>query len=163
MQGSTVRVDVGMRRTSRNFSPPRQKGAAAIEFALVFVIFFAVFYGLVSYSLPLLMMQSFNNAAAEAVRQGVAINPGVSNYNTVVVNQANAALVSQLSWLPPVLAFNPTTDAMVQFNGKVLSVTINYPKSRLTQVMPVLTLPGIGAVPNLPTFLSAQASLQLAP
>jgi Flp pilus assembly protein TadG len=152
-----------MRRTSRNFSPQRQKGAAAIEFALVFMIFFAVFYGLVSYSLPLLMMQSFNNATAEAVRQGVAINPGVSNYNNVVITQANAALTSQLSWLPSALAFNATTDALVTFNGKVLSVAINYPKSKLTQVMPVLTLPGIGDVPNLPTYLSAQASLQLAP
>jgi Flp pilus assembly protein TadG len=163
MQGSTVRVDVGMRRTSRNFSPPRQKGAAAIEFALVFVIFFAVFYGLVSYSLPLLMMQSFNNAAAEAVRQAVAINPGVNNYSSVVINQANGVLTSQLQWLPSALAFNAATDAQVTFNGKVLSVQIKYPKSRLTQVMPVLTLPGIGDVPNLPTFLSAQASLQLAP
>jgi hypothetical protein len=32
--------------------PRKQKGAVAIEFALVFIIFFAVFYGLVSYSLP---------------------------------------------------------------------------------------------------------------
>jgi hypothetical protein len=29
--------------------------------------------------------------------------------------------------------------------------------------MPVMTLPGIGNVPNLPTYLSAEASLQLAP
>ena len=44
--------------------PRKQKGAAAIEFALVFVIFFAVFYGMLSYSLPLLLMQSFHQAAA---------------------------------------------------------------------------------------------------
>ena len=48
-----------------------QKGAVAIEFALVFIIFFAVFYGLVSYGLPFVMMQSFNQATAEAVRRSV--------------------------------------------------------------------------------------------
>ena len=42
----------------------KQKGAAAIEFALVFVIFFAVLYGVISYSLPLLLVQSFRPSAA---------------------------------------------------------------------------------------------------
>ncbi|MFH7423116.1 pilus assembly protein, partial [Pseudomonas syringae pv. tagetis] len=37
----------------------RQQGDAAIEFAAVFVFLFAVFYGVVSYSPPLQMMQSF--------------------------------------------------------------------------------------------------------
>jgi len=152
-----------MRRTSGNFSPARQKGAAAIEFALVFVIFFGVFYGLVTYSLPLLMMQSFNNATAEAVRQSVAISPSVNNYNSVVTTQANTVLSNQLAWIPSAFAFNVASDAVVTFDGKLLSVRINYPKSKLTQVMPVLTLPGIGSVPNLPTYLSAEASLQLAP
>ena len=161
MQGSTVRVDVGMRRTSGNFSPARQKGAAAIEFALVFVIFFGVFYGLVTYSLPLLMMQSFNNAAAEAVRQSVAISPSVNNYSTVVTTQANTVLSSQLAWIPS--GFNVASDARVTFDGKLLRVRIDYPKTKLTQVMPVLSLPGIGDVPNLPPYLSAEASLQLAP
>jgi Flp pilus assembly protein TadG len=152
-----------MRRTSRNFPPARQKGAAAIEFALVFVIFFGIFYGLVTYSLPLMMMQSFNNATAEAVRQSVAISPSVNNYSTVVTTQANTVLSSQLAWIPSAFAFDVTSDAVVTFDGKLLRVRINYPQSKLTQVMPVLTLPGIGSVPNLPTYLSAEASLQLAP
>jgi len=32
--------------------PHKQKGAAAIEFALVFIIFFGVLYGIISYSQP---------------------------------------------------------------------------------------------------------------
>ena len=51
----------------RNSLPHKQKGAAAIEFALVFIVFFSVFYGIVSYSLPMLLMQSFNQSTAEAV------------------------------------------------------------------------------------------------
>ena len=44
----------------------KQKGAAALEFAMVFMIFFAIFYGLVSYSLPLLLMQSFTRPPPKA-------------------------------------------------------------------------------------------------
>ena len=39
------------------------------------MVFFAIFYGAVSYSLPLLMMQSFTEASAEATRRVVALNP----------------------------------------------------------------------------------------
>jgi hypothetical protein len=41
-----------------------------------------------------------------------------------------------------------------------LKVSINYPTSKLRQVIPFLTLPGIGSVPNLPATLTASSSLQ---
>lgn len=142
----------------------RQKGAAAIEFAAVFVIFFGVFYALVSYSLPLLMMQSFNAAASEAVRRSVALSPsiGTATYATQVVTQAKTTVQSQLNWMPASLNF-AASDIQVTFTSGLLTVAINYPKSKLTQVLPLLTLPVIGEVPRLPTYLSAQASLQLVP
>lgn len=142
----------------------RQKGAAAIEFAAVFVIFFGVFYALVSYSLPLLMLQSFNAAASEAVRRSVALSPsiGSATYATQVVTQAKTTVLDQLNWMPPSLNFT-ASDIKVTLVSGLLTVTITYPKSRLTQVLPVLTLPLIGEVPKLPNNLSAQASLQLVP
>ncbi len=141
--------------------PRKQKGAAAIEFALVFIIFFAVFYGLVSYSLPLLLMQSFNAATAEAVRQSVALDPNTANYNTVIVTRAKAVLTQQLGALPSSVNFNVNTDASATYTtGKLLTVRIDYPKAKLAQIIPLLSLPGIGTVPNLPATLSAQASLQ---
>lgn len=141
--------------------PHKQKGAAAIEFALVFIIFFAVFYGLVSYSLPLLLMQSFNAATAEAVRQSVALDPNTANYNTVIVTRAKAVLTQQLGALPSSVNFNVNTDASATYTtGKLLTVRIDYPKAKLAQIIPLLSLPGIGTVPNLPATLSAQASLQ---
>lgn len=141
--------------------PRKQKGAAAIEFALVFIIFFAVFYGLVSYSLPLLLMQSFNAATAEAVRQSVALDPNTANYNTVIVTRAKAVLTQQLGALPSSVNFNVNTDASATYtSGKLLTVRIDYPKAKLAQIIPLLSLPGIGTVPNLPATLSAQASLQ---
>lgn len=151
-----------MQSAPRNFSAHRQKGAAAIEFAAVFIAFFAVFYGLVSYCLPLLMMQSFNAAASEAVRRSVALSPSTANYSTVIVTQAQSVLVKQLAWLPAALAFN-SSDALVTYTAGVLSVQINYPTSRINQAIPFLVLPGIGQVPNLPATLSAKASMQLVP
>lgn len=147
---------------TRASGPRRQRGAAAIEFAAVFVIFFAIFYGVVSYSLPLLMVQSFNAAASEAVRRSVALSPGVANYSTLVSAQAETVLLKQLEWMPSALGFS-SSDYSVAFNGTTLTVSINYPKSKLTRVLPFLTLPVIGEVPRLPTNLSAQASIQLVP
>jgi Flp pilus assembly protein TadG len=138
-----------------------QTGAVALEFALVFIIFFAVFYGLVSYSLPLVMMQSFNQATAEAVRRSVAVDPNTPNYSTVVINTANATLTQQLSWIPPVFNLVVGVDTSTQYSGTgLLTVQVSYPVSKLNQVMPVLLLPGIGPVPSLPSHLTATSSLQ---
>ena len=138
-----------------------QTGAVAIEFALVFIIFFAVFYGLVSYSLPLVMMQSFNQATAEAVRRSVAVDPNTPNYSTVVLNTANATLTQQLSWIPPVFNLVVGVDTSSQYSATgLLTVRVDYPVSKLNQVMPVLVLPGVGAVPSLPSHLTAASSLQ---
>lgn len=139
--------------------PSKQKGAAAIEFAAVFVIFFAVFYGLVSYSLPLLMMQSFNQATAEAVRRAMAVDPNSANYATTVQNQANSVVQAQTLWIPSLFNFTATDYSSVYTNG-VLTVRIDYPTAKLTQVLPRLVLPVVGPVPNLPTTLSALSSVQ---
>lgn len=148
--------------SSKASLPHKQRGAAAIEFAVVFIIFFAVFYGVVSYSLPLLMMQSFNAAASEAVRRSVALSPAAVNYDQLVVTQARDVVMTQLAWMPASLGFT-TSDATVTYTAGVLTVRIAYPKTRLMRVLPFLTLPGIGEVPRLPAQLSAQASMKLVP
>ncbi|MBD8492717.1 pilus assembly protein [Pseudomonas syringae] len=151
-------------RANRLSGPRHQKGAAAIEFAAVFVIFFALFYALVSYSLPLLMVQSFNAATSEAVRRSVALSPsiGTVTYNALVLTQAKTTVQNQLTWMPASLNFAPEDIKVTLVNG-LLTVSIQYPTSKLTQVLPLLILPVIGEVPRLPAVLSAQASLQLVP
>lgn len=140
----------------------RQKGAAAIEFAAVFVVFFAVFYGVVSYALPLLMLQSFHQASSEAVRRCMALDPTSATYRTDVPALAREVLAQQLAWMPGTLKFQPGTDAVVTLsNTNLLTVRINYAKARLTTVLPVLDLPVVGEVPRLPATLGATASLQL--
>lgn len=140
--------------------PHKQKGAAAIEFALVFIIFFGVFYGIISYSLPLLLMQSFNQSTAEAVRRSVALDPATPGYNAALIARATSELTTQTAWIPPALNFDTATDATVNFVDGLLTVRINYPTHKISAVIPFLTLPGIGQVPNLPATLTASSSLQ---
>ncbi|MCF5051586.1 pilus assembly protein [Pseudomonas syringae] len=141
--------------------PKKQKGAAAIEFALVFVIFFAVFYGLISYSLPLLLMQSLNQAAAEAVRQAMAIDPvsAGSEYSQRLTDRAKDTVEAQLKWMPKSFQFSRNL-VTATYTGTTLTVIINYPSSQLYDVLPALVLPGVGTVPKLPPHLSARSSLQ---
>ena len=132
-------------------STRRQKGAAAIEFALVFVLFFAVLYGIVSYSLPMLLMQSFNNATAEAVRQSVSIAtaPSDPNYKTHVETRARSVLDSQLSWIPAAMSVpNSAITVALDVPTGVLRVSIDYPPERLANVVP--RLPFLPALHDLP-------------
>ena len=142
--------------------PQQQKGAVAIEFALVFVVFFAVLYGVISYSLPLLLVQSFNHSTAEAVRRSVAVDPTSLTdvaYKKAVEDVATGVLNDKLSWVPSgiegsiqkVAAYDPTT--------KLLTVTVKLKAKDLSSIMPMLKLPGI-TVPSLPEELTAQSSLQ---
>ncbi|CRM86154.1 Flp pilus assembly protein TadG [Pseudomonas sp. 22 E 5] len=142
--------------------PRKQKGAAAIEFALVFGIFFAVFYGLISYSLPLLMLQSFNQAAAEGVRQAMSVDPVAAGtaYPTQVTTLAKTTAKNQLKWIPASFQFSDDL-ITANYTGNTLTVTIKYPTSRLYSVFPALVLPVIGTVPNLPANLLVSSSLQL--
>ena len=152
-----------MHNTKRTPDGRKQKGAAAIEFAAVFVIFFGVFYALVSYSLPLLMMQSFNAATSEAVRRSVALSPTINNYSSLIVSQAQGVLSQQLDWMPATLAQDVKQYTYVTYTAGVLKASIAYPKENLHQILPVLSLPVVGEIPRLPTYLSAEASLQLVP
>ncbi|KAB0491806.1 TadE/TadG family type IV pilus assembly protein [Pseudomonas vancouverensis] len=140
--------------------PRKQKGAAAIEFALVFIIFFGVFYGIISFSVPLLLMQSFNQSTAEAVRSSMALDPTTPGYQAALLARAKSVLTTQTQWIPAALNFNVNTDASFDYTGGVLTVRISYPSSKIGAVIPFLNLPGIGQVPNLPANLSAVSSLQ---
>ena len=127
---------------------------------MVFVIFFAVFYGMLSYSLPLLLMQSFHQAAAEGVRRSVSLDPTIPGYSALVVQRAKDAAQAQLNWIPSSLKFLPGYITATYTNNNLLTVKITYPSDNIKAVLPALVLPGVGTVPNLPTNLTATSSLQ---
>ena len=54
----------------------RQKGAYAVEFAFVFVIFFLILYGMITYGLIFAAQQSMNFAAESGARAGLQWQSG---------------------------------------------------------------------------------------
>ncbi|QRY81657.1 pilus assembly protein [Pseudomonas sp. PDNC002] len=146
-----------------------QKGTVAIEFAGVFVLFFAVLYGLLGYCVPLLMLQAFNDAAASGARIAVSVNPNVSGYATVLRTAVTNEVNQRLSWMPTSwrngcysgqFLDTPTTETVNGRNYTRVRVCVNYPYST-SPIVPLLTLPGIGTVPQLPAVLTGQASVLL--
>lgn len=152
--------------------PSRQRGAAAIEFGLLFLLFFAVFYALVSYALPMLMMQAFHHAAMAGARAAVAVGretfADATDYvDNGVVPAVRNTVGGRLTWLPA-----PAQDVVLGAgNGNVgvafdegtgiVTVRVSYDNYAANPLMPILNLPGIGPVPRLPANLTAEASLEL--
>lgn len=145
---------VSLRKVMRR----RQKGAAAIEFALVFVLAFTVFYAMVSYAFPLLMLQTFNSASAQAVRAAVKADPLSDDFEATVETLATTEADRQLSYLPPMIRSRINVTAGIEDGTRVV-VRIEYPNYNSNPVIPVITLPLIGQVPKVPDLLAAEASL----
>ncbi|WAK03627.1 TadE/TadG family type IV pilus assembly protein [Methylobacter sp. YRD-M1] len=146
----------------------KQRGAAAIEAALLFVIFFTLFYAIVSYSMPILMMQAFNHAASAGARAAVAIDPATDNYDAAVESRVRAVVGDLLNWLPSAahsaVLGDGNKNVQVDFDqpsAGMLTVTVSFPNYTDKPLIPILKFPGIGDVPNLPKNLSARAAVQL--
>ncbi|MBD9513572.1 MULTISPECIES: TadE/TadG family type IV pilus assembly protein [Pseudomonadaceae] len=147
-----------------------QRGAVAIEFAAVFVLFFAVLYGLLGYCVPLLMLQSFNDAAAAGARVAVSVNPQApGGYNAALKAAVDSAVTERLSWMPASwrngcyggqFMATPTTESVSGRDYTRVQVCVSYPYAT-SPIVPLLTLPGIGTVPRLPDVLSGTASVLL--
>lgn len=146
----------------------RQRGAAAIEFALLFLLFFVLFYALVSYAAVMLLVTAFEHAAEEGARSAISVDPlafGSSGaYQTAVETQVRTTVNASLRWLPAkakaqVLSGNGVSIEPIV--GGVLIVHVKYVGYATNPLMPILTLPIVGAVPNVPADLEGVARLQL--
>lgn len=145
-----------------------QRGAAAIEAALLFVIFFALFYAIVSYSIPMMMMQVFNHAASAGARAGVAVERSffageeeaeaayIAGVEARVRDVVDAFLDDTL--LPSARA---NSNVAVNWNGDILIVTVRYAGYRANPLVPILRFPVIGDVPRLPDDLIGRAAVQI--
>lgn len=148
----------------------KQAGAAAIEFALLFVLFFMVFYALVSYAMAMMLRESFQHAAEEGVRSAIAVDNQAfatnGGYQSAVETQARTTVGNSLAWLPTGVKTQVLGDgnANVQMSwgaSNTLTVKVQYSGYTANPIMPVLTLPLVGDVPRLPADLVGQAVIQL--
>lgn len=145
-----------------------EKGVAVIEFALVFTLVFAVFWALVSYTFPFILLQAMNRAVAESTRVAANLPTSLStdDYKASVINVAERELSRQLKqgWLP-VKFTNGLTFLSARFETndglRVLVVEAKYPNYSANPIIPILSLPGIGQVPKLPQDLVAKVVMVL--
>lgn len=146
------------RQHSKNHA---QRGVAVIEFALVFTIVWAVFWSLVCYVAPLIVLQTMHRASAEGARVGAMID-SVSLRKI----QAEAAANKELDSLPASWRVGANAVATVcadPVDGEpcLLTVTITQPYAANAPLKPIINLPGIGTIPALPVELRSEASLLL--
>lgn len=139
----------------------RQSGAAAIEFALVFVLLFFVFYALLSVTFPMLLMQTFEEAAAEGTRQAVAINrddfADLDDYRQAVSDRAVQVTSTRIEWIPN--RDHITVDATWEDN--VVDVTINLDYAAHPIIPPLGAVPGFdGPFPPIPDTVGATSTVE---
>ena len=121
---------MAMRRRNRD-----QRGAAAVEFALVLPIFLMVLFGIVDFGYMINRNSIINNAARDAVR--VATFPGVTEAE---VRQAAANTLDDVPGAVVVLGCRPAkqTDPTCTFadrkSGNYAQVTIRYEHEMITPV-----------------------------
>lgn len=149
----------------------RQRGAAAIEFALLFVLFFVLFYAIVAYSLAMLLIQGLTQAAEEGVRAAIVVDPLAFGNSAAYTGKVESVVLErvgkELAWLPTkakqlvVDGGNINVAASMIGTERLITVTVTYPGYSTDGLIPTLKLPLIGAVPNLPTDLVGKASVQL--
>jgi len=138
-------------------SSRRQRGAAAVEFTLIFMVLFLLFYGLVGYTMPLLLAATFQDLAASSLRDVVELRAYADedmDYQARVVEQISR------SWIPEKWR-QPCPDYQGHFldNGGAIwrvCVRIDDP----TRIIPPLNLLGV-SVPDLPGEIRGEAMIQL--
>lgn len=149
----------------------RQRGAAAIEFALLFLLFFVLFYALVSYATAMLLVNGFEHAALGGARAAIAVDPGAfsgGNYIAEgVAPRVRESVGRSLEWLPvrvkaKVLG-EGNANVEVAYGAGVLTVRVRYAGYAAEPLLPVLVVPLFGPVPRLPTDLVGQAVVELDP
>ncbi|RRQ21438.1 TadE/TadG family type IV pilus assembly protein [Thiohalobacter thiocyanaticus] len=148
----------------------RQRGSTALEFALLFLPFFALFYAIVSYGLVFLLMESFSSAAEGGARAAVAVDPtaytDTNDYlNNGVIPVVRDQVAAQLDWLPDsvknqVLGAD-NQNVGVSLSNRVLTVEVGYEDYHSNPVIPMLTLPMIGDLPKVPAALGSRANVRL--
>lgn len=129
-----------------------QGGAAAVEFALVLMAFFAIFYAVVQYGLAFLLQQSLTMAVEEGAR--AALRDAADDATRR--SRAQATVAAALSWLPDAAALAPQVAiAPCPGDGSATCATVSVACDAL---VPPMDLPGLAGMPGR---FAATATVQL--
>jgi Flp pilus assembly protein TadG len=163
-----------MFRDDGALAPTHQRGAAGIEFALIFPLLFALFYAVVGYGLTMTLIESMTNAASEGSRVALAVDwqnacPPPTDSTCIqaaVTDVVRDSVGEQLAWLPPTMktavlgADNGNVQVLIE-EGSTLVVVLEHPDFANNGFVPVIQLPLLGNVPAVPAVLTVEARVSL--
>lgn len=132
----------------------RQRGAAAIEFALLFIPFFAIFYAAVSYGLTFVLLEGMSHAAQEGARRALRVDSLAQ-----LAPAVEARIDLALAWVPTILRDRIVTSVGPPLPDGRIVISVSYPGYAANPPVPVLTLPFIGPVPKVPVNLESHADV----
>ena len=156
-----------------------QHGAIAIEFAVLFSVFFAVLYAIIAYSIPLLLLLTFKQVAADAARATIAVDPAAENATYKGNLESQVLTVIGRSWIANTKWYAPcssNTDDAAAGDGdgdgdnyskltkdRTLTVCIRYVSDNYNDnpIVPTLTLPIVGQIPRLPELIEGRSTIRL--
>jgi Flp pilus assembly protein TadG len=129
----------------------RQDGVAAVEFAIVSMVFLVILFGILTYGFIFGLDQSMNHAAEEGARS--AISAPTSPGETLALTKAHDTAMNRLSWLGSRIQSSDVVATLLDpcpndAAVKCVQVTITYPWD---------TRPIIAKFPGLPTPTQMQA------
>ena len=107
----------------------RQKGAAAIEFALVLPLLVLLLFGTIEFGLLLFNQQVITNASREGARAGIVAGSSRvtdAEIESVVSNYCLDNLISFAGNTTPVIAIDPSGNRDGSLFGEDLTVTVTY-------------------------------------
>lgn len=152
--------------TIRSLSPPRrQRGVYAIEFAVVFMVFFSLLYAVICYGMLFAFRLGLQNAAEDGARAALQYQSSLGARKTRAVDVATA----QSNWMPAVVKPVITAQICATESGNCAPTTCGLAWSRRCQVEVLVQANNIGSLlPPLPSFaipdqIAGKASMLLDP
>ena len=147
------------------------KGAASIEMAIVFMLIFSLFYGIISYAIPLILGSVYQQLSAEVLRKSVntsdiylyRADSGDENIDDILEKaEALSRKIIADSWLPEKWAYR-----CEGYGDNVLAVSADGSEWKAcvrhgqpSSIMPVISLLGFN-LPQLPDEIKGEASLRI--
>ncbi|MDP9990585.1 Flp pilus assembly protein TadG [Variovorax boronicumulans] len=151
-------------KTSRISAAARsQRGAYAIEFALVFLIFFSLLYAIICYGMLFTFRVGLQNAAEDGARAALQYQ------NSLEARRQHAQDVAktQSNWMPPIVNLNPVAQICTVEDNICISAKCGSNWTMRCQIVVTVTATNLRALlPPLPNFaipdqIVGQASMLL--
>ncbi|PPE74721.1 pilus assembly protein TadG [Solimonas fluminis] len=166
-------------KTMRRPFPKAQRGASAMEFALVLPVFLLILYGLITFGAAFYTQLAVSRAAEDGAR--AAIQPGITNdmikaevinslaTSSIAPRAQNTSFTTRRDWLnTQVKPSRVTVVRNTACNGAgstgAVSITVDFPYDNAagTRILPSITIPAIGDIDGwMPKKLVSCATAQI--